>query len=287
MVTEVLVLVGVVLVVAIILSITYVAWGYATRQQTTVDDVKTRTAVLGASLDSESRKLTNLKDDVNTAFDDWNKTWSSNVSGLDVFFQTTKPAEGSASAVTKKFLNFSSFDSDAQGKARLDLMRHTTALGGLTATDLGNSGKQVKLCYKDGSATSCVQFPDTDGNVLLDAMTGKKIIANKSIAFGAADGPSIGAQASDLLLSSGSTGAVKVSKLQIGNVTFTANADSSEVIVAGGTLKFDVAPQVKSTDTSGAKVTNTTAAGGVSPTLALAPAATTSAPYTTLATYAA
>ena len=250
MVTELLL--SVLLVVGVTIAVAYFVYQAVTKQQTDVDDLKTRANVTTANLDAETRKLVNLKDDVNSSFSSLSSAWTSNVAGLDVFFQTTVPTPGSADT-SKPFSKFMQFGTDSQGKARLDLMRQTTALSGFSALDLSGD-KKVKLCTgtTGSNPTSCVEFPDSSGNLKLDAPTGKNILANKPIQFGT--GPTLGANANAniLELSGGEGVALKVNKLIIGGVALTADGNDVAVSSAsgGGVLKFEVTPKIKTTASS-------------------------------------
>lgn len=203
-----------VLLLAVAGVVVYLAVDY-TKYKTDTDksltETKTATTTNTSGLaDEKSTRLANIKyvvDQVNDVNDQIYNNWSSNVTalqgttaglrtdltraqaeqtmlmrGIDTFFKVQVPATPATPYSLWRF------DSNVAAPD-LQLLKHVTALGGLTAANLepGNAGASLQFCGKaaaGGGAAPCIKFPDTNGDTYLTALqANKKIVMGAPVSF--------------------------------------------------------------------------------------------------------
>jgi hypothetical protein len=182
------VVVMVLVLLALIGVLVFLVWDYFKYK----DETNTNFAKATKAVDDEkSERLSNLKymvDQVNTVNTDIYNTFSSNV---QLHAQRIGGVETTQTGIIgglNSFLTFSSNVSVAPGASAgpislLDmpgmknpdvrLIKHVTAVSGMTINDLTASSNTVMLCGRD-DPTRCIRFPDSDGNTFITSLVPNK-----------------------------------------------------------------------------------------------------------------
>jgi hypothetical protein len=133
-------------------------------------------------------RVSNIKfvvDQVNEVNQDIYQTMTSNVDLLRQDATTLQQSQYNLQSGLDKFLRFSSNVPTGMGGAPVTLrdlpgtatpdvhlIRHVTAVMGITASDLGKDGNLVELCNPD--RTRCIRFPDAKGDTYLTSLDASK-----------------------------------------------------------------------------------------------------------------